>query len=178
VSFKKSVFGNHHVIKMDTHKDNITGLCNGMGKVQVRCTDSESQKAEIIGRLNQKGVSAKVRSQTKGTHSPAPEAVVERTKSQMRNTLVRMEGEQEYTPIVSEVFEGLPSYRESCEPTFKETVKRMKTMITRTPTKGEEPMRFDQTKTFDSTGFASTNLRDKENSAYSPNCHSRGNLDH
>ena len=39
VELKKSVFGSHHVIKMDTQKDNITGYCTGKGKVQIRCSD-------------------------------------------------------------------------------------------------------------------------------------------
>jgi hypothetical protein len=48
IEFKKALFSNHHIIKLDTQKDNITGMCTGKGKVVIRCSDPETQKADII----------------------------------------------------------------------------------------------------------------------------------
>ena len=37
--FKRDIFKNSHVIAAEAEKDNITGLCNGKGKVEIRCKD-------------------------------------------------------------------------------------------------------------------------------------------
>jgi hypothetical protein len=42
MEFKKHLFTSHHVIKMDTQKDNITGMGTGMGHVQIRVSDPET----------------------------------------------------------------------------------------------------------------------------------------
>ena len=62
MDFKKHLFSSHHVIKMDTQKDNITGMGTGMGRVQIRVSDPETQKQEIIERLKEHGIQAQVRS--------------------------------------------------------------------------------------------------------------------
>lgn len=65
VAFKRALFGQHHVVRMETHKDNITGISNGQGRVQIRCSDLESEKAEILAKLNLNGIEAKIRSHRK-----------------------------------------------------------------------------------------------------------------
>lgn len=62
VEFKKALFQNHHVIKLDTQKDNITGLCTGKGQVVIRCSDPEAQRNEIIEKLKSSGIQANYRS--------------------------------------------------------------------------------------------------------------------
>ena len=44
LDLRKTFFANHHIIKIDTVKDNITGHCNGRGKVQIRVADPNLQK--------------------------------------------------------------------------------------------------------------------------------------
>ena len=56
IQFKKALFQNHHVIKLDTQKDNITGLCTGKGQVVIRCSDPETQRTEIIEKLKSSGI--------------------------------------------------------------------------------------------------------------------------
>ena len=65
MEIKKSVFSNHHVIKIDTVKDNITGLCTGKGKVSIRCNDPATQKVDIMEKLTAKGIQAAIKSQKK-----------------------------------------------------------------------------------------------------------------
>ena len=57
LDFKKHLFPKDHVVKMETHKDNITGMGTGMGRVQIRISD-DTQKGEIIHRLQQSGIHA------------------------------------------------------------------------------------------------------------------------
>lgn len=71
IEFKRALFQNHHVIKLDTQKDNITGLCTGKGQVVIRCSDPEAQRTEIIEKLRSSGIQADVRSK-KMNEVPAP----------------------------------------------------------------------------------------------------------
>lgn len=47
---------------METQTDNITGMGTGAGRVQIRVSDPETQKQEIIERLKEHGIEAEVRS--------------------------------------------------------------------------------------------------------------------
>jgi hypothetical protein len=40
MDLKTKLFKNQHVISVKTEKDNLTGLCNGKGNVQIRCKDN------------------------------------------------------------------------------------------------------------------------------------------
>lgn len=83
MEIKKELFNSHHVIKIDTQKDNITGLCNGKGHVQIRCSDPAAQKAEIIDRLKKKGIQAAIRSKmlNERPQTPQPNERVNKVKS-------------------------------------------------------------------------------------------------
>lgn len=47
-----------HLVKFDTHKDNITGVCNGKGRLQIRChdTEAEGKAGELIEALGKRGI--------------------------------------------------------------------------------------------------------------------------
>jgi hypothetical protein len=47
---------------METQTDNITGMGTGAGRVQIRVSDPETQRQEIIERLKEHGIEAEVRS--------------------------------------------------------------------------------------------------------------------
>lgn len=53
-----------HLVKFDTHKDNITGVSNGKGRLQIRCHDQEAavKTSELIDALAQRGIQAQVKS--------------------------------------------------------------------------------------------------------------------
>ncbi len=73
--FKKSLLTSHHIVKLDTHKDNITGLCSGSGRVQIRCHETtQEQREELITKFAEKGIMARVRSQ-KRVKEIIPEAI-------------------------------------------------------------------------------------------------------
>jgi len=52
------------VVRLDAQKDNITGICNGKGRVQIRCSN-QANASEIISRFAQRGIKAQVKSQKK-----------------------------------------------------------------------------------------------------------------
>jgi hypothetical protein len=47
---------------METQTDNITGMGTGAGRVQIRVSDPQTQRQEIIERLKEHGIEAEVRS--------------------------------------------------------------------------------------------------------------------
>jgi hypothetical protein len=57
IEFKKHLFGSDHVVKLETQKDNITGMGTGAGRVQIRVSD-DTQKGQILQRLKEHGIQA------------------------------------------------------------------------------------------------------------------------
>lgn len=62
--FRKTLsLASHHIVDLQTQKDNITGFCTGKGRVQVRCSDDPHRAVDhIIESLASKGVTAQVKS--------------------------------------------------------------------------------------------------------------------
>ena len=58
---KRDILQNQHVVRLDAQKDNITGICNGKGRVQIRCSN-QANATEIIDRFAQRGIRAQVKS--------------------------------------------------------------------------------------------------------------------
>jgi hypothetical protein len=63
----KKAFFSTHLVKFDTHKDNITGVYTGKGRVQIRCHDAQASEKtnELIESLATRGIQAQVKSQRK-----------------------------------------------------------------------------------------------------------------
>lgn len=57
----KTLFINQHVISLKKDTDNITGLSNGTGKVQLRCKD-KLQSNLLLQSLASKGIKYSVES--------------------------------------------------------------------------------------------------------------------